>query len=236
MNNINPLLNQPQFQEMQVPQILASSHFDPAASHDDFLEQMLSSVPSSSATFPWADDQAPQLEEQSAAVLASKLRQNQISNGAAKALMFQQQLLLSRAVAATNGMPLGDHNDVVDGNPFKSPNPANDASVKALFNGFTGSLGQTSNLSQHFHHPQSQNFGTAGAAPTPATDQPAASGSSGGGAGAQPKQRVRARRGQATDPHSIAERLRRERIAERMKALQELVPNANKVFSLLPLT
>lgn len=42
------------------------------------------------------------------------------------------------------------------------------------------------------------------------------------------KPRVRARRGQATDPHSIAERLRRERIAERMKALQELVPNSNK--------
>nr|GMD28948.1 transcription factor bHLH66-like [Ipomoea batatas] len=56
------------------------------------------------------------------------------------------------------------------------------------------------------------------------------SASTGGGAApAQPKQqRVRARRGQATDPHSIAERLRRERIAERMKALQELVPNANK--------
>ncbi|CAL5353711.1 unnamed protein product [Camellia sinensis] len=40
--------------------------------------------------------------------------------------------------------------------------------------------------------------------------------------------RVRARRGQATDPHSIAERLRRERIAERIRALQELVPNVNK--------
>ncbi|GAB4855394.1 hypothetical protein Ancab_024017 [Ancistrocladus abbreviatus] len=40
--------------------------------------------------------------------------------------------------------------------------------------------------------------------------------------------RVRARRGQATDPHSIAERLRRERIAERLKALQELVPSCNK--------
>lgn len=40
--------------------------------------------------------------------------------------------------------------------------------------------------------------------------------------------RVRARRGQATDPHSIAERLRRERIAERIKALQELVPSVNK--------
>ncbi|KAJ7523174.1 hypothetical protein O6H91_18G040400 [Diphasiastrum complanatum] len=40
--------------------------------------------------------------------------------------------------------------------------------------------------------------------------------------------RVRARRGQATDPHSIAERLRRERIAERMRSLQELVPNSNK--------
>nr|WCO08244.1 hypothetical protein [Suaeda aralocaspica] len=44
--------------------------------------------------------------------------------------------------------------------------------------------------------------------------------------------RVRARRGQATDPHSIAERLRRERIAERMKALQELVPSCNKVLSM----
>ncbi|KAK4273084.1 hypothetical protein QN277_021550 [Acacia crassicarpa] len=40
--------------------------------------------------------------------------------------------------------------------------------------------------------------------------------------------RVRARRGQATDPHSIAERLRRERIAERIRALQELVPSVNK--------
>nr|KYP53590.1 Transcription factor bHLH66 [Cajanus cajan] len=48
------------------------------------------------------------------------------------------------------------------------------------------------------------------------------------GPSAPPKHKVRARRGQATDPHSIAERLRRERIAERMKALQELVPNANK--------
>ncbi|XP_056851831.1 transcription factor LRL3-like [Raphanus sativus] len=48
---------------------------------------------------------------------------------------------------------------------------------------------------------------------------------------ARQKPRVRARRGQATDPHSIAERLRRERIAERMKSLQELVPNTNKVLS-----
>ncbi|XP_059654223.1 transcription factor UNE12-like, partial [Cornus florida] len=40
--------------------------------------------------------------------------------------------------------------------------------------------------------------------------------------------RVQARRGQATAPHSIAERLRRERIAERIKALQELGPCCNK--------
>uniref|UniRef100_A0ACD5YND7 Uncharacterized protein n=1 Tax=Avena sativa TaxID=4498 RepID=A0ACD5YND7_AVESA len=50
---------------------------------------------------------------------------------------------------------------------------------------------------------------------------------SGGGAGAT-KPRARARRGQATDPHSIAERLRREKISDRMKNLQELVPNSNK--------
>ncbi|XP_074577156.1 transcription factor UNE12-like [Curcuma longa] len=43
-----------------------------------------------------------------------------------------------------------------------------------------------------------------------------------------PRPKVRARRGQATDPHSIAERQRRERIAERLKSLQELVPNTNK--------
>lgn len=49
-----------------------------------------------------------------------------------------------------------------------------------------------------------------------------------GAAAVAARPRVRARRGQATDPHSIAERLRRERIAERMKALQELVPNSNK--------
>ncbi|XP_057773305.1 transcription factor bHLH78-like isoform X2 [Salvia miltiorrhiza] len=40
---------------------------------------------------------------------------------------------------------------------------------------------------------------------------------------------VRARRGQATDAHSLAERVRREKISERMKALQDLVPGCNKV-------
>ncbi|KAJ6834670.1 transcription factor bHLH78-like [Iris pallida] len=41
--------------------------------------------------------------------------------------------------------------------------------------------------------------------------------------------RVRARRGQATDSHSLAERVRREKISERMKFLQDLVPGCNKV-------
>ncbi|KAL6567749.1 hypothetical protein OROGR_001417 [Orobanche gracilis] len=43
---------------------------------------------------------------------------------------------------------------------------------------------------------------------------------------------VRARRGQATDSHSLAERrkARREKIGERMKILQELVPGCNKVI------
>ncbi|CAK9225593.1 unnamed protein product, partial [Sphagnum troendelagicum] len=40
---------------------------------------------------------------------------------------------------------------------------------------------------------------------------------------------VRARRGQATDSHSLAERVRREKISERMKYLQELVPGCSKV-------
>ncbi|XP_022888150.1 transcription factor bHLH66-like [Olea europaea var. sylvestris] len=256
--NINSLLNQEQsLQEMhnhQNGQPQMSSHFDPVSSHDDFLEQMMSSIPSSNSSFNWdvssvagrADHAPPssllsQFDDQSAQ-LVSKLRQHQISSGATKALMLQQQLLLSRRLAG-NGlqsptgvsggesgllqMPIslnnnGDHTDVVDGS-LQSANPANDTSMQSLFNGFTGSLGQTANQSQHFHHPQ--NFGATAA---PSMNQQAASGSTGGGTPAQPRQRVRARRGQATDPHSIAERLRRERIAERMKALQELVPNANK--------
>ncbi|KAM7484303.1 hypothetical protein LguiA_000312 [Lonicera macranthoides] len=49
----------------------------------------------------------------------------------------------------------------------------------------------------------------------------------------QPKQdyiHVRARRGQATDSHSLAERARREKISERMRILQDLVPGCNKVI------
>ncbi|CAI7796771.1 unnamed protein product [Closterium sp. NIES-54] len=39
---------------------------------------------------------------------------------------------------------------------------------------------------------------------------------------------VRARRGQATDSHSLAERVRREKISDRMKVLQSLVPTCTK--------
>ncbi|XP_059276513.1 bHLH transcription factor RHL1-like [Lycium ferocissimum] len=193
----------------------AMNSFQNSGETDDFLQQILSSVPTSSSPWPdmisSGDAQTPyNFEEQQSTLLASKLRQHQITgNGAAaaKALMLQQQLFMSTGLAAN-----GDQND-------DALNPGNDISVQALFNGFAGSLGQTSNQSQQFHH--SQSFG----APASSTmnQTPAASGSAG------PKQqKVRARRGQATDPHSIAERLRRERIAERMKSLQELVPNANK--------
>ncbi|XP_022146228.1 transcription factor bHLH63-like [Momordica charantia] len=40
---------------------------------------------------------------------------------------------------------------------------------------------------------------------------------------------VRARRGQATDSHSLAERARREKISERMKCLQNLVPGCDRI-------
>ncbi|GER40017.1 basic helix-loop-helix (bHLH) DNA-bindingsuperfamily protein [Striga asiatica] len=41
---------------------------------------------------------------------------------------------------------------------------------------------------------------------------------------------VRARRGQATDSHSLAERARREKIRKKMKCLQDLVPGCNNVI------
>nr|CAB3468418.1 unnamed protein product [Digitaria exilis] len=43
---------------------------------------------------------------------------------------------------------------------------------------------------------------------------------------------VRARRGQATDSHSLAERARREKINARMELLKELVPGCSKVVEL----
>ncbi|URD76590.1 Helix-loop-helix DNA-binding domain [Musa troglodytarum] len=40
---------------------------------------------------------------------------------------------------------------------------------------------------------------------------------------------VRAKRGQATNSHSLAERIRREKISERMRLLQDLVPGCSKI-------
>ena len=40
---------------------------------------------------------------------------------------------------------------------------------------------------------------------------------------------IRAKRGFATHPRSLAERVRRTRISERMRKLQEIVPNIDKV-------
>ncbi|KAL7091174.1 hypothetical protein ACP275_12G089600 [Erythranthe tilingii] len=69
---------------------------------------------------------------------------------------------------------------------------------------------------------------------------PSSAGKSGGKNGKQggsqssdpPKEdyiHIRARRGQATNSHSLAERVRREKISERMKFLQDLVPGCSKV-------
>ncbi|KAH9603181.1 hypothetical protein KSS87_019483 [Heliosperma pusillum] len=137
--------------------------------HDDFLAQILSTIPNS--TWP----PQPSSSNPNAALLHSS--QDDYATAAAAAFHY------------STDSPLG------------------------LCNGFTGSIhgnGRPANL-QQFHPPPA----------TPSTG--------GGRGGAAPqRQRVRARRGQATDPHSIAERIRRERIAERMKGLQELVPNGNK--------
>lgn len=67
-------------------------------------------------------------------------------------------------------------------------------------------------------------------------EQPqAGGGSSGGGVQGPPRQLIHVRRGHATDYHSIAERLQRERITKRRKTLRELVPDANKVVLKLDL-
>ncbi|KAI8565705.1 hypothetical protein RHMOL_Rhmol03G0281900 [Rhododendron molle] len=188
-------------------------HFDPATpSHDDFLDQMLSTLPSCSwppdltgpnPKSPWdlsastPDDQFHFDHDQSA-ILAAKLRQHQINGGggsspAAKSFLLQQQLLFQSRGGISGGesglMPLSLGGSGDDGE---------DGPVQALYSGFS--------TGQHFHDVQggaiqAQNYGGAAAAAGVMNQTPA-----GGGGVGQPRQRVRARRGQATDPHSIAER------------------------------
>nr|XP_025693942.1 transcription factor bHLH49 isoform X3 [Arachis hypogaea] len=68
--------------------------------------------------------------------------------------------------------------------------------------------------------------------PTPSTKGSGKNAKQGSQASDSPKEEyihVRARRGQATNSHSLAERVRREKISERMKFLQDLVPGCSKV-------
>ncbi|XP_050940763.1 bHLH transcription factor RHL1-like [Cucumis melo] len=225
---------------------LQTSLFHPNSSFssDDFLEQILSTLPP-----PW--ELPPGLPPQPLPPSNTDNVEFQVGDTtpAAKMAMslLQQQLLMSRGIDPSStgddsGLLQMPSNSVVEvdgssSSSFKCPNPTDHGSVvvPSLFNEFAGFLNssgsgsQNHNQSQGNSNSQKQNFG----APISANTPPPAGPSSCGGAAAapapgQPRQRVRARRGQATDPHSIAERLRRERIAERMKALQELVPNANK--------
>ncbi|XP_044959585.1 transcription factor LRL3-like [Hordeum vulgare subsp. vulgare] len=208
---------------------------------DDFFDQMLSTLPSAwgdlgaGGKSPWeiaagAEDLGAFDES---ALLASRLRQHQI--GGEKPVMLQltdlQRQGLGEETGGTGFSPLPlfadrsppQSREEMDGG-FKSPNGT--GGDHALFNGF-GVHGGAAAVQPTFGQGGSmsgQSFG-GGPAASGGTTAPA---SSGGGAAPPRQTRVRARRGQATDPHSIAERLRRERIAERMKSLQELVPNANK--------
>ncbi|XP_051205291.1 bHLH transcription factor RHL1 [Lolium perenne] len=212
---------------------------------DDFFDQMLSTLPSAWADLgatgksPWeiaaGGEDLGAFDE--SALLTSRLRQHQIGGGE-KPVMLQLTDLQRQGLAGggeesggagfsplplfTDRSPPTSREDMDGG--FKSPNGT--GGDHAMFNGF-GAHGGAGAVQPPFGQGGSmsgQSFG--GPAASGGTTAPASSG--GGGANPPRQTRVRARRGQATDPHSIAERLRRERIAERMKSLQELVPNANK--------
>ncbi|XP_014521233.1 transcription factor bHLH49 [Vigna radiata var. radiata] len=78
----------------------------------------------------------------------------------------------------------------------------------------------------------SDNQQMVGHQPIPATKSSGKNAKLGSQASDPPKEEyihVRARRGQATNSHSLAERVRREKISERMKFLQDLVPGCSKV-------
>ncbi|WVZ82236.1 hypothetical protein U9M48_029522 [Paspalum notatum var. saurae] len=193
-----------------------------------------------------ADPAAQQHFGDDSALLASRLRQHQIGGDIVKSsspVMLQLSDLHRHGggLAGAGGgedsggsgfspLPLftdrsAPAREEMEGG-FKSPNSA--GGDHSMFNGFGmhGAAGvQPQFVQGGSMSPQSLGGPAASGGATP----PAGAASSAGGGAAPPRQqRQRARRGQATDPHSIAERLRRERIADRMKSLQELVPNANK--------
>uniref|UniRef100_A0A0E0DXZ6 BHLH domain-containing protein n=1 Tax=Oryza meridionalis TaxID=40149 RepID=A0A0E0DXZ6_9ORYZ len=179
---------------------------------------------------PWEVDPAaaaaPQVFDESA-MLASRLRHHQIGGGGGggdKPVMLQLSELHRQAAGGGGGggeedgsgafSPLPLFTDRTNVPPreemeggFKSPNAAA-GGEHALFNGFgvhggggagQPPFGQGGSMS-------GQSFG--GPAASGGTAPVTSSGGGGGGGGTAPprQQRVRARRGQATDPHSIAER------------------------------
>ncbi|CAH9086598.1 unnamed protein product [Cuscuta epithymum] len=247
---------------------ISLSDFDLLPSSDGLLDQVISSVPSSSSWPDFSksqqshwqpshdshhflsplpvcnldsavDDEAYNFENRSSVHLASRLHNNGgeggVSAGESKAaLMFHRHFSLNRGFTETGfrspNVLLEEQLNVIDDDQNDGILlSANDTKYEALFN---GSIALPSSDLHHVHHNDPKLYPDPNHGVPPMSQGLASTGSVATGGGpppAQPKQpRVRARRGQATDPHSIAERLRRERIAERMKSLQELVPNANK--------
>ncbi|XP_047078297.1 bHLH transcription factor RHL1-like [Lolium rigidum] len=177
-------------------------HGGAAGGQDDFFDQMLSALPTA-----WAELGSGKSPWDLPAAGGGSEGDPAFDESALLASRLRHHQISGGAAAAGGFLPL----------PLFTDRSREDlqGGSHALYDGF-GAAGMHGATAAH------QPFGQAGSMPAP--PPPAAQ----GGAAAPPRQRQRARRGQATDPHSIAERLRRERIAERMKALQELVPNANK--------
>ncbi|KAL9250802.1 bHLH transcription factor RHL1-like protein [Drosera capensis] len=227
----------------------AFHHIPPSSSHDDFLDQILSGIPasaswpdlSSTSNNPWdilasspTSDDSP--SPSAMAATKSFLLQQQLLHsggnglGAADSALMMSMMLASGAGGGTDAVDSAlfvdrSHNDVVAAAQLQG---GEGSSIHGLYNGFVDGDAQICNqqsFAQEGGMVAAEGFGGGGGVTAAAA---MGQGNGGGGAAPAQRQRVRARRGQATDPHSIAERLRRERIAERMKALQEMVPNANK--------
>ncbi|XP_049932337.1 transcription factor LRL1-like [Nymphaea colorata] len=234
---------------------LDQHHQQQQISQDDFLEQMISTLPSWADLSPFShkllsyppslvgkpDEVSPDglrysYDDSDSATLASRLQHLHSAGGVGRTLGLLElntpELGLDNGCGTApercvddcggEGLPLplclGQESSSFSSRPTveRSAGDDIDASFKhnmedhGLHNGFQTGRSSANGNAQNFQSYGGQNAGE---------NQPSSS---------PVKPKVRARRGQATDPHSIAERLRRERIAERMKALQELVPNANK--------
>ncbi|KVI11708.1 hypothetical protein Ccrd_009870 [Cynara cardunculus var. scolymus] len=167
-----------------------TNSFDPTVTHDDFLDQMLSGL---QTTVSWPDISAG---NGGGGQNKSPLLPWDVDHFDDQSAFLSSKLRQHQISAAAGG---------------RTPSSALKSLQLSRGAGESGLFGNDNIDDSSFKSP-AQNFGSPGTATAVMNQVQTSAGGGGGGVPSQPRQRVRARRGQATDPHSIAERVKHKHL------------------------